>query len=102
VATFNDHEAQAQFPRLLDKVLEGDEVIITRNGLPVAELVPARTRGLLFGAGRHDSNIIPLRVRAGGKPMTVAEANRSIRPQCRAKLSMRAQLASDQREYRRS
>jgi prevent-host-death family protein len=36
VATFNDHEAQAQFPRLLDKVLEGEEVIITLNGLPVA------------------------------------------------------------------
>ncbi len=53
VATFNVHDAKTQFSRLLDKVLEGEEVLITRNGVPVAELVPARKRSLL-GAGVGD------------------------------------------------
>ena len=59
VATFNVHDAKTNFSRLLDRVLEGEEVLITRNGVPVAELVPARQRGLLLGAGRHDPDINP-------------------------------------------
>jgi prevent-host-death family protein len=53
MATFNVHDAKTQFSRLLDKVLEGEEVVITRNGKPVAELVPARKRSLL-GVGVDD------------------------------------------------
>ena len=51
------HDAKTQFSKLLDHVLEGDEVVITRNGVPVAELVPARKRRFSFGAGRNDPNI---------------------------------------------
>lgn len=54
MAAFNVHEAKTNFSRLLDRVLEGEEVIIMRNGVPVAELVPARRRGLVLGAGRND------------------------------------------------
>ena len=57
MATFNVHDAKTQFSRLLDRVLEGEEVVITRNGKPVAELVPARKRGLALGTGRHDPNV---------------------------------------------
>ena len=39
MATFNVHEAKTEFSRLLDCVLQGEEVQITRNGVPVAELV---------------------------------------------------------------
>jgi prevent-host-death family protein len=56
VPTFNVHEAKTNFSRLLDRVLEGEEVLITRNGVPVAELVPARRRGLMLGSGANDPN----------------------------------------------
>ena len=42
MATFNVHEAKTHFSRLLDRVLEGEEIVITRNGHPVAQLMPAR------------------------------------------------------------
>jgi prevent-host-death family protein len=54
---FNVHEAKTHFSRLLDAVIEGEEILITRNGVPVAEIVPARKRGIVLGSGRHDPNI---------------------------------------------
>lgn len=57
MAGFNVHDAKTQFSKLLDRVLEGEEVLITRNGVPVAELVPARRRPFPLGAGRHDPDI---------------------------------------------
>jgi prevent-host-death family protein len=54
---FNVHEAKTHFSKLLDQVLEGEEVLITRNGVPVAELVPARHRPFPLGAGRNDPAI---------------------------------------------
>ena len=57
--TFNVHEAKTQFSKLLDRVLEGEVVLITRNGVPVAELVPAHKRPFPLGAGRNDPAINP-------------------------------------------
>ena len=57
MAVFNVHEAKTQFSKLLDQVLEGEPVLITRNGMPVAELVPARKRSFPLGAGRSDSTV---------------------------------------------
>lgn len=37
----NIHEAKTQLSRLLAKVAAGEEVVIARNGKPVARLVPA-------------------------------------------------------------
>jgi len=34
------YEAKTHFPRLLDRVARGEEIQITRNGRPVARLVP--------------------------------------------------------------
>jgi prevent-host-death family protein len=36
------YEAKTQFSSLLDKVQQGEEVVITRHGAPVARLVPAK------------------------------------------------------------
>jgi prevent-host-death family protein len=36
-------EAQDRLDELIDRVLAGERIIITRNGEPVAELGPART-----------------------------------------------------------
>jgi prevent-host-death family protein len=57
VPSYNVHDAKTQFSKLLDRVLEGEEVLITRNGVPVAELVPARKRPFPLGAGRDDPAI---------------------------------------------
>ena len=54
--TINVYEAKTHLSRLLDKVSEGEEVVIARAGRPVARLVPAkgqrqpRTLGVLEGA----------------------------------------------------
>jgi prevent-host-death family protein len=36
----NVHEAKSQLSRLLQEVEEGEEIVIARNGRPVAKLVP--------------------------------------------------------------
>lgn len=38
------HEAKAKLPQLLDRVQEGESIIITRWGIPVAVLNPAPSR----------------------------------------------------------
>ena len=39
MGTFNVHEAKTHFSRLLDRVAQGEEVIIAKSGRPVAKLV---------------------------------------------------------------
>ncbi|MHB8067338.1 MAG: type II toxin-antitoxin system Phd/YefM family antitoxin [Desulfobaccales bacterium] len=36
-------EARTHFAQLLDRVAQGERIIITRHGTPVAELVPVKT-----------------------------------------------------------
>jgi prevent-host-death family protein len=38
--TVNVHEAKTQLSRLLQAVEDGEEIVIARNGTPVAKLVP--------------------------------------------------------------
>ena len=73
---FNVHEAKTHFSRLLDLALEGEEILITRNGVPVAELRPARKHGLILGAGRHDPNVDAAALGSDSwwQPMTEGEA----------------------------
>ena len=44
--TVTAREANQQFSRLLGEVAEGEEVVITRRGQPVATLTPYRGRPL--------------------------------------------------------
>ncbi len=39
MGTFNVHEAKTHFSRLLERVAQGEEVIIAKSGRPVAKLV---------------------------------------------------------------
>ncbi len=53
MTTVNVHEARTHLSRLLAQVESGEEVVIARNGAPVARLVPFRQRGKReFGALR--------------------------------------------------
>jgi prevent-host-death family protein len=44
VVTVNIHEAKTHFSKLVDRVLQGEEVVIARAGRPVARLVPLAPR----------------------------------------------------------
>ena len=53
--SYNVHEAKTHLSRLLEKVEEGEEVVIARAGVPVARLVPVSPpsqRELGFERGR--------------------------------------------------
>ena len=40
MTTYSVADAKGSLPRLLDRALEGEEVIISRHGKPIAELRP--------------------------------------------------------------
>jgi prevent-host-death family protein len=39
-AAFNVHEAKTHFSRLLQRVVDGDDIVIAKAGKPIARLVP--------------------------------------------------------------
>jgi prevent-host-death family protein len=39
----NIHEAKSQLSKLIDKALQGEEVVIAKAGMPVVRLVPIHT-----------------------------------------------------------
>lgn len=43
------HEAKTNLSKLLEKVRQGERVIITKYGVPAAELVPARAAKVTLG-----------------------------------------------------
>jgi len=40
MTTFNMHESKTHFSRLIERVLNGEEIIIAKAGKPVARIVP--------------------------------------------------------------
>ena len=44
------HEAKTNLSKLLEAVQRGERVIITRHGVPTAELVPARPSKIRIGS----------------------------------------------------
>lgn len=47
----NIHQAKTQFSRLVDLAADGEEVIITERGKPIARLVPYVTKGAVRRPG---------------------------------------------------
>jgi prevent-host-death family protein len=52
------HEAKARFSRLLARVAEGEEVVITRGGEPIARIVAIKPRGSRRILGRDAGSIV--------------------------------------------
>jgi len=44
------HEAKTNLSKLLEAVERGERVVITRHGVPAAELVPAKKKRVVFGS----------------------------------------------------
>lgn len=63
MAAYSVADAKNSLPKLIDRALRGEEVIITRRGKPVAELRPA-SRGSAPGTGTHEW----LRARTRARP----------------------------------
>ncbi len=40
MTTYNIHEAKTHFSKLLERVLNGEEIVIARAGIPIARLLP--------------------------------------------------------------
>ncbi len=57
--SFNVAEAKARLSEILERVSEGEEILLTRRGKPVARVIPAvaHTARSILGAGAHDPNI---------------------------------------------
>jgi prevent-host-death family protein len=57
---FNIHEAKAHFSRILRRVEEGEEVLIARDGVTVARVVPeARRSRIQLGRDAGNATIAP-------------------------------------------
>ncbi|HET9210387.1 MAG TPA: type II toxin-antitoxin system Phd/YefM family antitoxin [Thermoanaerobaculia bacterium] len=62
MGTYNVHEAKTHLSRLLDRVAEGEEIVIAKSGRPVAKLVrvnleprkPGRLKGRIHIAPDFD------------------------------------------------
>jgi prevent-host-death family protein len=65
VGTYNVHEAKTHLSRLLDRVAEGEEIVIAKSGRPVAKLVrvnleprkPGRLKGRIHIAPDFDESL---------------------------------------------
>lgn len=72
--TVNVHEAKTHLSRLLERVARGEEILIAKNGHPVAKLVaivsqermPGRLKGKIRIAKNFDAPLPPRLARAFG------------------------------------
>ena len=71
--TFSVHEAKTQLSKLLNMVEKGEEVVITRHGKPVAQVVspPARKKKIVLGFMRGQMKLKP----GWDKPMSDKEVD---------------------------
>ena len=67
-AAFNVHEAKTHLSRLLQRVVDGDEIVIAKAGKPIARLVPFnatlaldRKLGVLENARNADVRLVRTR-----------------------------------------
>ena len=63
MTSYSVAEAKNTLPKLIDRALQGEEVVITRHGKPVAELKPT-PRQTAPGSGTHEW----LRARTRARP----------------------------------
>jgi len=52
MAAYGIHEAKSCLSKLLQRVEQGEEVVIVRDGTPVAKLVPAMRKKRVLGSMR--------------------------------------------------
>ena len=68
--TYSVADAKAGLPRLIDRAMAGEEVIITRHGAPVAEIRPAPTAGASSTSEAYE-RLRAGRIQLAGAPSSV-------------------------------
>jgi prevent-host-death family protein len=58
VEQYNIHEAKTQLSRIIERVLQGNEVVISRAGTPVAKVVPLTATVHRTGRGSMAGRIL--------------------------------------------
>jgi len=58
MAVFNIHEAKTHFSKLLERVLNGEEVVIAKAGKPVAIILPYTTEDISPRVSGIDKGIV--------------------------------------------
>ena len=61
MVTMGAYEAKTHLPRLLERVAKGERIVITKHGVPVAELAPVRAEAHV------DRDELVAQIRAFGK-----------------------------------
>ena len=81
MATISAADAESRFPELLDRVSRGEEIVVTRDGQPIARLAPERPKGL-DGVRKAVENLRALQqdmTKRGFVPLTDEEILSAIR-----------------------
>ncbi len=55
---YNLYEAKSQLSRLVDRAAAGEEIIIGKNGRPLAKLVPVRRSGIRRRPGGWEGKVV--------------------------------------------
>jgi prevent-host-death family protein len=55
---FNIHEAKTHLSRIIERVERGEEIVISRAGIPVAKVIPLHTRVRRTGRGSLADRLI--------------------------------------------
>lgn len=74
MTVINIHEAKTHFAQLLQRALEGEDIVIAKHGKPLVRLVPVNALGLqprVFG--RHAKTLSNEARQAALSPMTEEE-----------------------------
>jgi prevent-host-death family protein len=58
MTTVNIHEAKTHLSKLLQRVMNGEEIIIAKSGEPVARLVPIKKRAVDRKPGIDNGKVI--------------------------------------------
>jgi prevent-host-death family protein len=58
MTTYNIHEAKTHFSKLLERVMNGEEVVIAKAGKPIAQLVAVATGKSVRKPGNDAGKII--------------------------------------------
>jgi prevent-host-death family protein len=73
MAKVNMHDAKTNLSRLVDRALEGEEVIVARSGKPLVRLVPVDAKVSQRPVGLHAAPLGDDEAREAMRPLTNEE-----------------------------
>lgn len=76
MAQFDIREAETNFSQLLDLVERGEEVILAKNGIPVARIIGMESKKSILGIGIGDPNYRDISDELATAPMDEEELAR--------------------------